>query len=428
MPQRCPCCGKLLDGKQPLRALTQEEIDRLKEQAATPPDGKIYVKRDDAERNINAYNEMVNSGYAPSGKRIISIEEYKDLTESSQLHDYWSEERTKLRNTPIYRYTEKRTWSFYTGTALVGIFMVTGLVYLLGWIIPFILKSSDKATSPDEVVKIVRDSKTGKYGLYNSEHDSLVIPYQYDTIFHRKGYNSQRIPFNLFYLHKNEKFAVADSLGRITVNCELDSTSWAYDNLLIMYKGRKRGVLDYNCCPIVPCNYQYVLWETKPREDLYNVGKYVGNIIPVKADNNSGWELYNRKGVRICDKKYHKAIQTGSPELIKVCERVRVGVRNSYTYEEKYGVVNENGQEVIPCKYYGISKFGDDRAWVQEKEGGAWSLIASTGKLIKSNLLQSTYTPYAFSEGLAAVKAPNGKIGYYDVSGNLAQQFKYMNR
>lgn len=363
---------------------------------------------------------------------VISKDEYNALIDACNESDKKINDlnrRLRLSNRSWYEKLNeklKKWWNdsgeayFYTAVIIIGI---------VGFILMGIdaCESTNAKENEKEIILIKQDEKSKKYGLYDNKRDSLIVPCQYDSIFRCKG-NHEQNNWIFIYLKSNGKWGVADSMGRITVNCELDSVKGNYDGLMIMYKGRKQGILDYFGQPVVPCNYLYVLWVAKPREDLYNAGTYVGDIIPVKAGNNSGWELYNRKGIRICDKKYHKAIQTGSPELIKVCERVRGRVRNSYSFEEKYGVVDENGQEVIPCKYYGISKFGDDRAWVQEKEGGAWSLIASTGKLIKTNLFQSTYTPYAFSEGLAAVKAPNGKIGYYDVSGNLAQQFKYMNR
>lgn len=268
----------------------------------------------------------------------------------------------------------------------------------------------DFSTKASEVIEIRKDEVSGKYAIYNNESKTLVTPYEYDSISHRKGMDYQGVYRNFFYLYKNWKIGVADSTGKTTVNCELDGTEGAYSGVIILKKGEKQGLMDIFGHQIIPCEYQYILWENETEySSLEHPGRYVGNILPVKADKNGGWELYNRSGRKIRGQRYKAAIQTGNPRLIKVRE-------NRNDYKVLYGIVDENGQVIIPCKYYSISVFGNDRAWARQNYGDSWSLITSKGERLMT--LPKGLTPSAFHDGMAAV-TEKGKIGYCDTLGKF---------
>lgn len=414
-PHYCPHCGALLEGKENLVAKTQDEIDNLKKQASTAPVGKIYVNREEANRNITRYNEMVISGYAPSGKCIITEEENKKLNEIASLHDNWNKERNRIKNTADYHYVKHFTWDFYLGTIWAAIITVIGSVYLYGWIFPYIMDDLFRKDASDEVLQVLRDDTTGKFGIYDNKTKTLAVPYDYDSISHRKGNDYQGVYINFFYLYKNGKIGVADSTGKISINCELDATEGAYNGVVILQKGEKQGLMDCYGHQIIPCEYQYVLWQSKPRNTLETPGTYVGRIIPVKRDYNNRWELYNRDGRKIRGQQYKMVTQTGNPSLIKVVEDRR-------DYKFLYGIVDENGQIVIPCKYYNMSTFYNDRAWVKEKYNDSWSLIDTKGGCIIT--LAKDYTPRPFSEGLAAIQYKK-KVGFCDTSGKIVIPMDY---
>ncbi len=277
-----------------------------------------------------------------------------------------------------------------------------------------VIKKCDFSTKASEVIEIRKDEVSGKYGIYNNESKTLVTPYEYDSISHRKGTNYQG-DWNFFFIHKNGKFGVADSTGRITISCELDKACGFYNGIDILFKEEKQGLMNAYGQQILPCEYQYVLWENEPKySSLEHPGKYVGNILPVKVDKNSGWELYNRSGRKIRGQHYKVAIQTGDPKLIKVRE-----TRNDFVL---YGIVDENGQVTIPCKYYSISVFGNDRAWAKQNYTDSWALITSKGERLMT--LSKRFTPSAFHDGMAAV-TEKGKIGYCDTSGKFIIPMQY---
>lgn len=281
----------------------------------------------------------------------------------------------------------------------------------VGWM----LIQCDFSHEQAKVIEIRKDDTTGKYGIYNNENNTLVTPCEYDSISHRKGTNDQE-DWNFFFIFKNGKLGVADSTGRITISCELDKARGFYNGIDILFKEEKQGLMNAFGQQIIPCEYQYVLWENEPKNSsLEHPGTYVGNILPVKADKNSGWELYNRSGRKIRGQHYKAAIQTGDPKLIKVRES-----RNDYRV--LYGIVDENGQVTIPCNYYSISVFGNDRAWAKQNYSDSWALITSKGERLMT--LSKGVTPSAFHDGMAAV-SEKGKIGYCDTSGKFVIPMKY---
>lgn len=412
-PHYCPHCGELLSGKNDLEAVEVEELNELKKGGPKAPAGKIYIKREEANRNINAYNEMINSGYAPSGKRIITQEEHKKLKNTSQLHDNWNKERNRLKNSTIYHNVEHYTWGFYLGTTLAGIFMITGCIYLFGWIVPFLWdKMGNKNNNTIEAIQVVKDNTTGKFGIYDNKAEVLITPHEYDSISHRKGNDYQGVYRNFFYVYKNGKIGVADSTGKISINCELDATEGAYNGVIILQKGDKKGLMDCYGHQIIPCEYQYVLWQERPNLTFECPGTYVGNIIPVKIDNNTGWELYNRSGRKIRGQHYEIVMQTGDPHTIKVRDKIKA--TNASYYRHLYGSVDESGQELIPCKYYSMSRFSNERAWVLESD--SWKLITPKGDKVIS--LPRSYVPSIFSEGLAYITEKT-KIGFCDTNGKF---------
>lgn len=282
---------------------------------------------------------------------------------------------------------------------------------IAGWM----FTTYDFSQEVSEGIEIRKDRVSGKYGIYNKGSNMLVVPYEYDSIYHRKGINYQG-DWNFFFTQKNGKFGVLDSTGRITVSCELDQVLGLYNGIGILFKEGKQGLMNAYGQLILPCNYKYVLWETTPKySSIEHPGTYVGNILPVKADKNRGWELFDRNGKKIREQYYKEAIQTGHPQLIKIRE-----IRNDN--KSLFGIVDERGQIVVPCTYQCISVFGNERAWARKNYGGPWSLITSSGKRLLT--LPKGYAPYAFSEGLAAV-TKEGKLGYCNTSGTFVIPMNY---
>ncbi|MBR4367125.1 MAG: WG repeat-containing protein [Bacteroidaceae bacterium] len=396
-------------------------------------------------RNIDAHHYCVKCGkplergvaLLPRKYVVISEDEYKKLKgqqaalevlqrSHSALQTSYNALKNKTnnsRNRGNDSSTSSRIWGWlkdFWEEWGIGIFYLAALGMFI-WGIVSLVKSCE-SDSNDYFVKIVQDENTGKYGLYNEQTEQQVLACDYDTIIHNYASN-----FNFFYLMKNSLWGVTDSLGQVTVDCTLDSvraSSKREDFVLISYSEDKKGVLSNYGQVILPCEFASVLWEYKPGEWVSNEepANYVGNIIPVKKTVNSQWELFNRNGERITSNQYFIVRQTCHPELVKVSKKAT---------PYKYGLVNSEGKEVLPCSYSHIYNFFDDRSWIREgrprtsvADNGVadkWMCINSQGKVVFE--LSGNYTVNRFSHGLAAiVNRPEylqeDLIGFCDVNGH----------
>jgi hypothetical protein len=88
---------------------------------------------------------------------------------------------------------------------------------------------------------------------------------------------------------------------------------------------------------------------------------------------------------------------------------------------DKWGLIDETGKEVIPLKYDDIIFFSEGLVWVQLND--KWGLIDRTGKEVISLKYDNIYIE-DFPEGLAAVKL-DGKWGFIDETGKEIIPVKY---
>ena len=81
-------------------------------------------------------------------------------------------------------------------------------------------------------------------------------------------------------------------------------------------------------------------------------------------------------------------------------------IENFFLRDERYGYINEEGKEIIPCIYEEVEDFSEGLASV--KKDGKWGYINKDGKEIIPFIYDSVRS---FSEGLASVEK-NGKVCY----------------
>ncbi len=95
---------------------------------------------------------------------------------------------------------------------------------------------------------------------------------------------------------------------------------------------------------------------------------------------------------------------------------------------DKYGLINEEGKEVVACKYDKISQFENGVAIVKIKSGGEFDfkhgLIDSTGKeVIPVKWGRMEY--YPFDRLLVVSEESASKLGVIDESGKVIIPFQY---
>ena len=365
---------------------------------------------------------------------VISEDEYKKLKgQQAQLGTLQQNFKSLQNNYRNLKNQTNRSWGnrlrdwwsdFWTEHG-EDVWITLGSLFFLA--ICFGIGYSFKSCSKDNdnyFVKIVQDENTHKFGLYNEQTKQQVLPCDYDTILHQRGYY-----YHFFYTRQGALWGVTDSLGNVTVNCSLDSvrtSSPRPDCVLITFANDKQGVISNFGQVILPCEYARVLWDYDMRNHSANVnsaGNYIGNIIPAKQTANGKWELYNRNGERITQNTYLDVQQTGASDLVKVSKD-----------KTKYGLVDINGTEVQKCNYGTIQTFFGDYSWIRVgrprrslTDDGAddkWMCIYSDGTILFS--FPGNYTPYPFSQGLAAIVNNdvmkinnNSLVGFCDVNGEM---------
>lgn len=278
---------------------------------------------------------------------------------------------------------------------------------VIGVICGAVVYFSERPSKPP--IEIVEENS--KYGIYDNVNDKQLVACRYDSIVYQKNAGCY------YFLYKNGKVGLADSAVVTLVEPQFDSLRICSNNsLVISYKDGKQGLFDGKCQEILTCGNYRVLWDEIPKHGWNDdePGQYVGNIIPVKYNENSNWFLYDRSRKRISNTtSYSRCTQTGVRNLIKVCDR---------KYSWKMGLIDDKGNVILPLEYARINTFSCNRAWVQKESGKNYTCINEKGeRCFDSN---NTNFVYMFSEGLAAIEK-NEKVGFIDTLGNIVIPFDY---
>ncbi len=130
--------------------------------------------------------------------------------------------------------------------------------------------------------------------------------------------------------------------------------------------------------------------------ELYDTS--LPDLIPI-VDKNDKWGYIDKNGKEVIPCIYDFAI------------RFAEGLANVLK-NDKWGLIDKNGNEVVPCRYDDTFYFSEGLALVQMND--KYGFINKNGK----EVIPCKYD-YAqdFSEGLAPVKM-NGKWGFFDKNGN----------
>ena len=143
----------------------------------------------------------------------------------------------------------------------------------------------------------------------------------------------------------------------------------------------------------------------------FDPGKYdwqdvfiCNGFVKVKLDGKFGF--INEDGVEIISCKYEDACDF-SDGLARVQSK------------KGWGFVNKDGEEIIPCKYKDADAFSDGLARVQSKEG--WGFVNEDGEEIIPCKYEESRD---FSEGLARVKSKEG-WGFVNEDGEEIIPCKY---
>lgn len=155
----------------------------------------------------------------------------------------------------------------------------------------------------------------GKYGFLKKSDLTVAVPTEYDGVsVFKNGY---------VVVKKGEKYGIIDKEGKQLVPLDYDYM-WMSDNgtHTVVAKGDKYGVIDKEGKIVLPLNYDYI--------EMFDTGTL--------ALNQGG--------------KYVLAESTGKPINKKLYDSIeKIGSCYKVELSGKYGILNENGIEVVTPKY-----------------------------------------------------------------------------
>lgn len=166
----------------------------------------------------------------------------------------------------------------------------------------------------------------------------------------------------------------------------------------------RKGELWGFCTPdkkmVIPCKYD----ETTPFEN---------GVAMVKI--NEKWGLIDIKGKEILAPKY---------KLIQKFQKNGLAVVANDDYLE--GLINLSGKEIIPCKYSQILRFSDGLAGFLDKTVNLYGFIDETGKVIIKPTYRNIYP--IFENGRTWVQNEKNQYFFIDKQGNplFNQDFDYV--
>jgi hypothetical protein len=204
----------------------------------------------------------------------------------------------------------------------------------------------------------------------------------------------QLVPF-----YKNGKWGFADTSMNIVVLPTYDYVTSFINGYAIIRTTGLFGLIDSSSKIVIPTLY-------KTGFDLYE------NYTWIKKDLD--WIIIDKKGTEIIPEyKYYSRPFTFNEGLSRV-------VRN-----EKYGFVDESGNEIISC-IYDSSYYKFEEGFVAVKLGNNWGFINKQGKVVVD--FKYNYA-YNFQEGRALVADWSKGYGFVDITGKevIPLQFRRAN-
>lgn len=246
------------------------------------------------------------------------------------------------------------------------------------------------------------DDKTGKMGFIN-EKGEFIIPCIYDT--------ARSFSNGIAYVKKDGKSGYINTQGQEVIPLMYDNLWEAENGFIVASNNGKYGVIDRSNNQILPFIY----------DEITYIGD--GFIGAIKDINERGsWGIINLKtGQEVTPYEY-----AGISTIGFVDEKIIVfkSLDSSDIYNYSQGIVDVNGNEVLPFIYQNISFFNGmvDKSLVQVRKDDKWGVInINSGDIVIPIEYEGIYGESAEVFGVRK----DGKYAVIDIEGNMILPFEY---
>ena len=332
--------------------------------------------------------------------------------------------------------------AFHQGLAKVGRDNKYGFIDKLGHEI--ITCQYDEVSDFQYGVSIVKNK--GKVGLIDRTGE-FIVPCKFDCI-NYFGKDS------LASISIKDKFGLIDLNGNIAIPIEYEEIGNFSEGLAPVRLNGQYGFINRSGELIIPCAYDELYNGIGFNEGLAGVNKdgkwgYIdttGNIaIPFKdgltgAPFSSGLSTICRGGISFYIDSYGNIVSKDKPFemafinshgdlasdylIVKDLQGFRNGYSTITDQNGWEGLINTQGEFIIPCEYSFIANGFDDNFVLIQLNHKSGFARKSTGDIVIPCIYEIDYNGWQFREGLVPVKK-NGKYGYINENNEIIIPFVY---
>ncbi len=230
--------------------------------------------------------------------------------------------------------------------------------------------------------------KSGKYGLINEAGESL-LSFIYDSL---DEYDNC-----IFKAQKDGKYGIINIDGEIILPLDYDNLGEHGNGMIVAPKDGKWGIIDEDEKIVIPFEYESIYhpkqnnivrakangcWGVINKDNeqvipfIYDeIGVFINDRAKAKQYK---WGVIDKRGKTICPFEYDRIIDAGENfwRIVKInytrenrpvrCQNRWGGVYYKDNYwnipHEKWGMINFEGDVIIPCKYDSLDVFSDGKS------------------------------------------------------------------
>lgn len=317
-------------------------------------EGSIYKAKKDGKMGL--FDREKNSFVIPNqydditffrGKNEVAIARISSLdsiigytTDTRNINRYFLVDNNNNRISTAFDYYKSSDFEVYD----VIVVRINDKYCLLNSYGKISSEYYDDINLKDDLCFVKSDNK---YGILSLKDNRLVVPLEYSSM---ECVNSDRIAVKkdgkMGFINKNNKVIIPFIYDE--VRC------FVGDKCMVKIRG-KASVIDINNKALIPFEYDEVV-----------VLPDAENIYQVSLDGKYG--LTDASNNRLTEIKYDKIISYNNGYR-KVMEN------------GKYGLINEKGKEIVPCRYGNLYTF-DEKDRLRVFLDGKWGIINLKNELI----------------------------------------------
>ena len=257
-------------------------------------------------------------------------------------------------------------------------------------------------TASEDGLYIITDT-LDKVGLYNAKNGKFLVQPMYNRIeafseglavVQKRVTTGSYYSYDYFYgaIDKNGKLVIPDNYSYLS-NCR--------DGLLSFKKEDKYGFIDKNNSVVIPAMYA-------------NAENFANGLAPVRLSDSSKYGYINTQNQFVIAPKYVDAEAFYKGYANVFVSKKGYSISKGNYGQDKVGLINTKGNEVIPPVYKYISLMNSQGSFKVTDNDEKQGLIDSTGKII---LPIENKSIAEFNNEIAKVEKTSGMFGLVNAKG-----------